>query len=89
MRSRQRRQAGLHALTAILSAAGGASREHIIANLAKHDHTLAQSLGFDVPRSAVLPNERTGKRERAMESASRPSFADLMGLDNQSLVVLM
>src|SRR4029079_7561479 len=57
IRSRQRKQGGLPPLTPILSAAKGPMRRQIATNLARHDSSLAQTLGLEVPASTSLRSQ--------------------------------
>ena len=92
MRSRERRRAGMQALSAIISAAGRDSREQIVANLARHDSSLAATLGFDVAEK--LPAVSTMKpREAAAPARREPKpelfFADLLRLNDRRLRTLV
>ena len=89
MRSRERRRAGLQALSAIISAAGRTSREQIVANLARHDSSLAATLGYDVPKepsvpaAKEIPPEATAPARKAQRSDLH--FTDLMKLNDARL----
>jgi flagellar motor switch protein FliG len=90
MRSRERRRAGLQALGAIISAAGRTSREQMVANLARHDSSLAATLGYDVPHETSAPaSKKAAPREETQSARREPArdlhFADLMKLNDARL----
>jgi flagellar motor switch protein FliG len=91
LRFRQRRQAGRAALDAILSAAGQAKRRQFVANITRHDRSLAESMGFDVPRPA---KNATASVSRAAPQSDRTRrrelrFADVINLDDRRLAELL
>jgi flagellar motor switch protein FliG len=92
MRSREKRRAGLEALGAILSAAERTSRQQIIANLARHDGALAETLGFDLPQPEPRSGASSQKSAALPEPTHRQSplrFAELMEYDDARLATLV
>jgi flagellar motor switch protein FliG len=89
LRTRERRRAGMQALSAIISAAGRDSREQIVANLARHDSSLAATLGFDVAgetsaaASTMKPRETAPPAQREVKLDL--CFADLLKLNDGRL----
>jgi flagellar motor switch protein FliG len=84
IRSHQRRQAGLQALGAILSAAAGRTRRDIVTNLMQHDSALAERLGFDRSGQPAEIDGARGRRENG-----HVQFADLATYDRQRLRQLL
>ncbi|MEX2138817.1 MAG: FliG C-terminal domain-containing protein [Pirellulales bacterium] len=93
MRSRERRRAGMQALSAIISAAGRDSRQQIVANLARHDSSLAATLGFEVAgepstaASIVKPSDTAPPTRR--DARFDLCFADVMKLNDARLRTLV
>lgn len=93
LRTRERRRAGMQSLSAIISAAGRSSREQIVANLARHDSSLAVTLGFEVAdkerAAAVTINPRETAPAIREEVKHAWQFTDLMKLDDRQLRALV
>jgi flagellar motor switch protein FliG len=91
IRTQAKRRAGLEALSAIVSAAERNSRQQIIANLARHDRSLAETLGFDLP-VLELTNGSTGLTESNSVAPTKPrrwKFASLSEFDDKRLAALV
>jgi flagellar motor switch protein FliG len=90
--TREKRRAGLVALSAIVSAAQRDSRQQIISNLARHDRALAESLGFDVfhlePRTESS-TKASGSPPFTVRKQPRIQFASLMELADERLAALV
>ncbi|HJS08298.1 MAG TPA: FliG C-terminal domain-containing protein [Pirellulales bacterium] len=91
-RNREKRRAGLEALSAIVSAAERNSRQQIISNLSRHDKPLAESLGFHV----TTPEPTTQSSTKASTSPPlaprkqrRIRFSSLMDLADERLAALV
>jgi flagellar motor switch protein FliG len=90
--SREKRRAGLVALSAIVSAAARTSRQQIIANLARHDRALAETLGFDLP-AAEPSDESTSTPDTSIPAAPRResslTFRELLEYGDAQLSTLV
>jgi flagellar motor switch protein FliG len=92
IRTREKRRAGLEALSAIVSAAGRNSRQQIIANLARHDRLLAESLGFEVADTDSINEISTNPVASAPappRKHCRMKFTSLVELDDAHLSALV
>jgi flagellar motor switch protein FliG len=92
IRSREKRRAGLDALSAIVSAAERNSRQQIIANLARHDRSLAESLGFETPDCEPTHEAATNSSASVSETPRKPhrlKFASLAEFDDARLATLV
>jgi flagellar motor switch protein FliG len=92
IRTREKRRAGLEALNAIVSAAGRNSRQQIIANLARHDRLLAESLGFEVADADpmnVMSTNAGASAPAGPRKQCRMEFASLVELDDARLSALV
>jgi flagellar motor switch protein FliG len=92
IRSRDRRQAGLQALDAIVSAAGADARRDLVRNLIQHDSALAEKLGFDGPRrSRARDAARTGSYSTSGDELDTGAlaFADVARLDQHRLRAIL
>jgi flagellar motor switch protein FliG len=90
IRTREKRRAGLEALSAIVSAAERSSRQQIIANLARHDRLLAESLGFELPEpESTIASSTDTPLPAAPRKQRRMKFASLVELDDARLSALV
>jgi flagellar motor switch protein FliG len=93
IRSRQRRQAGMQALGAILSAAEGKTRRGIVASVMRHDAGLAEKLGFQTSSPAKSVSARPSGNAEGLEFSdvlkmSRPRLRALLEAAEMEIVVL-
>jgi len=92
IRTREKRRAGLEALSAIVSAAERNSRQQIISNLARHDRALAQTLGFELPEPEPThppPDDRSTSIAAAPRKRHRLNFGSLADIDDARLSALV
>lgn len=98
MQSRKRRATGLATVNAILSAAKQSTRGQIVANLARHNSSLAERLGLiqasrreSTPNrpGALQPNQAVVPEPERRRPVHSLRFADLERLNDAALVTLL